>query len=66
MNADDRGHLEHEIAALRTEFEAVEDESRIVAEQDQARERQVTDNRSAAAIRRGADAPGTAKRNRKS
>ena len=57
-----RAALEAQIAALRTEFEAVEDESKIVAEQDRAREQQLDENRSAAAIRRGADA---AKRNRK-
>jgi len=57
-----RAALEAQIAALRTEFEAVEDESKVVAEQDRAREQQLSENRSAAAIRRGADA---AKRNRK-
>ena len=57
-----RAALEAQIAALRVEFEAVEDESKIVAEQDRAREQQITDDRSSAAIRRGAD---VAKRNRK-
>jgi circadian clock protein KaiC len=57
-----RAALEAQMAALRTEFEAVEDESKRVAEQDRAREQKLNDNRSSAAIRRGADA---AKRNRK-
>ncbi|MFL6566219.1 MAG: circadian clock protein KaiC [Burkholderiales bacterium] len=57
-----RAALEAQIAALRAEFEAVEGESKAVAEQDRAREQQISDNRAAAAIRRGADA---AKRNRK-
>jgi circadian clock protein KaiC len=57
-----RAALEAQIAALRVEFEAVEDESKIVAEQDRAREQQLVDDRSAAALRRGAD---VAKRNRK-
>jgi circadian clock protein KaiC len=57
-----RAALEGQIAALRAEFEAVEGESKAVAEQDRAREQQITDNRAAAAIRRGAD---VAKRNRK-
>jgi circadian clock protein KaiC len=57
-----RAALEAQIAALRSEFEAVEDESKRVAEQDRAREQQLVTERSAAALRRGADA---AKRNRK-
>jgi circadian clock protein KaiC len=57
-----RAALEAQIAALRVEFEAVEDESKIVAEQERASEQQLINDRSAAAIRRGAD---TAKRNRK-
>jgi circadian clock protein KaiC len=57
-----RAALEAQIAALRVEFEAVEDESKIVAQHDQAREQQLTNDRTAAALRRGAD---TAKRNRK-
>jgi len=60
-----RAALEAQIAALRAEFEAVEDESKIVADQDQAREQQLTDDRTAAGVRRGADATGTGKRNRK-
>jgi circadian clock protein KaiC len=57
-----RAALEAQIAALRSEFEAVEDESKRVAEQDRAREQQLVSDRSAAALRRGAD---VAKRNRK-
>jgi circadian clock protein KaiC len=57
-----RAALEAQISALRAEFEAVEDESKLVAEQDRAREQQLTDNRSTAALRRGAD---VTKRNRK-
>ena len=57
-----RAALEAQIAALRVEFEAAEDESKIVAEHDRAREQQLASDRSAAALRRGADA---AKRNRK-
>jgi circadian clock protein KaiC len=57
-----RAALEAQIAALRVEFEAVEDESKLVVEQQRSREQQITNERSAAAIRRGADA---AKRNRK-
>ncbi|HEY7378651.1 MAG TPA: circadian clock protein KaiC, partial [Steroidobacteraceae bacterium] len=60
-----RAALEAQIAALRVEFEAVEDESKVVAEQDRAREQQLTDDRTAAGRRRGADATGTGKRNRK-
>jgi len=57
-----RTALEAQIAALRTEFEAVEDESKVVAAQERAREQQIVENRTAAATRRGAD---VAKRNRK-
>ena len=57
-----RAALEAQIAALRAEFQVVEDESKLVTEQDRAREQQINNERSAAAIRRGADA---AKRNRK-
>jgi circadian clock protein KaiC len=59
-----RAALEAQIAALRAEFEAVEDEARIVSAQDREREAQLDQSRSAAAVRRGADAS-TAKRNRK-
>jgi circadian clock protein KaiC len=57
-----RAALEAQIAALRVEFEAVEDESKVVSEQERAREQQMANGRSAAAIRRGAD---VTKRNRK-
>jgi len=57
-----RAGLEAQIAALRLEFEATEDESKRVAEQDRAREQQLVSDRGAAALRRGAD---VAKRNRK-
>jgi circadian clock protein KaiC len=60
-----RTALEAQITALRAEFEAVQDESQVVAQQDKAREQEINENRSAAALRRGADAPGAAKRNRK-
>jgi circadian clock protein KaiC len=60
-----RAVLEAQMAALRAEFEAVEDERGIVSDQDKARDKQLEDNRSAAAIRRGADATVTTKRNRK-
>jgi circadian clock protein KaiC len=59
-----RAALEAQITALRAEFDAVEHEARIVSEQDSAREAQLEQNRSAAAIRRGAEAAPT-KRNRK-
>jgi circadian clock protein KaiC len=51
-----RAALEAQIAALHAEFEAVEDESRIAAELNKAREQQVEQSRNAAAARRGADA----------
>jgi circadian clock protein KaiC len=57
-----RAALEAQIAALRGEFEAVEDEAKRVSEQDKAHEQQLGEDRSAAAIRRGAD---LVKRNRK-
>ena len=60
-----RAALEAQIAALRTEFEAVEDESKVVAAQDRVREQQITENRSAAAVRRGADAAAVNKGKRK-
>ncbi len=60
-----RAVLEAQIAALRAEFEAAEEESNTVAEQDRARERQIEESRSAAGIRRGADAPHGAKGKRK-
>jgi len=57
-----RAALEGQIAALRSEYEAVEEESKVVAEYARAREQQISDNRAAAATRRGAD---VARRNRK-
>ena len=51
-----RAVLEAQITALRAEFEAAEEESKTAAEQDRAREQQIDQNRSAAALRRGADA----------
>jgi circadian clock protein KaiC len=60
-----RAALEAQIAALRADFEAVEHESQLIAEQDRAREQQISDNRSAAALRRGADTPTLVKGKRK-
>jgi circadian clock protein KaiC len=60
-----RAALEAQIASLRAEFEAVEDESKVIAEQDRAREQQISENRSAAATRRGADANAASKGKRK-
>ncbi len=59
-----RAALEAQIAALRAEFEAADDEARILTDQTRARDAQIEQNRSAAAARRGADAP-SAKRNRR-
>jgi circadian clock protein KaiC len=50
-----RAALEAQIAALRVEFQAVEDESRLVRRQDEAREKVLVDDRLSAAARRGAD-----------
>jgi circadian clock protein KaiC len=60
-----RATLEAQITALRAEFESVQDESQVVAQEDKTREQQLSNNRSAAAVRRGADAPANIKRNRK-
>jgi circadian clock protein KaiC len=60
-----RAALEAQITALRAEFDAVEHEAGIIAEQDRVRERQIGESRSAAATRRGADAPAAAKGKRK-
>jgi circadian clock protein KaiC len=60
-----RAGLEAQIAALRAEFEAVEDESRIAAELEKARAQQLEKNRSAAAVRRGAEAAEVNKGKRK-
>jgi circadian clock protein KaiC len=57
--------LEAQIAALRAEFEAVEDERNTLAGEEKVRDEQIDHNRVAAGIRRGADAPATPKRNRK-
>jgi circadian clock protein KaiC len=50
-----RKALEAQIAALRAEFESVESEAALIREQDKAREERVAEERSAAALRRGAD-----------
>ncbi|HEX2200023.1 MAG TPA: circadian clock protein KaiC [Burkholderiales bacterium] len=60
-----RAALEAQIASLRAEFEAVEDESRIAAELQKAREAQLDQSRTAAAARRGADTPAASKGKRK-
>ena len=60
-----RAALEAQIAALRAEFEAVEDERSIVAEHERTQQEQIEQSRSAAAIRRGADAPNAIKGKRK-
>ena len=60
-----RAALEAQIAALRAEFESVDDESKIVSKQDKAREQEVSQNRTAAAVRRGADSSPVGKRKRK-
>lgn len=57
-----RAALEGQIAALRAEYDAVQDETKIVTEQERAREQELQEQRAAAAARRGADAT---KRNRK-
>jgi circadian clock protein KaiC len=57
--------LEAQIAALRAEFETVEDERNTLAGEEKVRDEQIDHNRVAAGIRRGADAPATPKRNRK-
>ncbi len=60
-----RAALEAQSTALRAEFEAVEDESKVIVAQDRAREQQLTESRSAAAVRRGADANAASKGKRK-
>jgi circadian clock protein KaiC len=57
--------LEAQIAALRAEFEAAEEEAKIITEQDRAAEQQIESNRSAAALRRGADKVAAIKGKRK-
>jgi len=51
-----RAALQAQIAALRAEFDAAEDEAAFIAAQDKARETTLAAERAAAAIRRGADA----------
>ena len=60
-----RAALEAQIAALRAEFAAVEDEGKVVLEQERVREDLINQSRSAAAIRRGGEAPNAAKGKRK-
>jgi circadian clock protein KaiC len=47
--------LEAQIASLRAEFQATEEEAARIAKEDQGRERVITDARDAAGKRRGAD-----------
>jgi circadian clock protein KaiC len=60
-----RAALEAQIASLHAEFEAVQDEAQIAAGLQKAREEQIEESRSAAAMRRGADAPVANKGKRK-
>jgi circadian clock protein KaiC len=60
-----RAALEAQFAALRGEFQAVEDEAKFLAEEDRAMEQQIESSRSAAAMRRGAEAPAATKGKRK-
>jgi circadian clock protein KaiC len=53
-----RAVLEAQIAALRAEFAATEEESSLLAKQNEMRERVITDSRSAISARRGADSNG--------
>jgi circadian clock protein KaiC len=50
-----RAALEAQIAALRAEFEALEGEAKTIRIQDEARERTLIADRTAAATRRSAD-----------
>ena len=50
-----RAALEAQIAALRAEFESVDQEAKILRTQAEAREKMFTEDRAAAAVRRGAD-----------
>jgi hypothetical protein len=50
---------------LRAEFQAVENEADLVRKQVEARERQITEERTAAGKRRGQDAGATGKRKEK-
>ena len=56
-----RATLEAQIAALRAEFIAAEDEAALIASQDQVRESMLAAERAAAATRRGAEAGGSHK-----
>jgi circadian clock protein KaiC len=53
-----RAVLEAQIAALRAEFAAAEEESSLLAKQNETRERVISHNRSAISARRGADSNG--------
>ncbi|HVL34292.1 MAG TPA: circadian clock protein KaiC [Burkholderiales bacterium] len=57
-----RAALEAQLTALQGELEAVQEEAAITARQDAERERTIESNRSAAAVRRGADLTPPAKR----
>jgi hypothetical protein len=52
-----RAALEAQIAALRSESSALEQEGALLREQETLRERLLSEERAAAAMRRGADAP---------
>jgi circadian clock protein KaiC len=64
-----RAALEAQIAALRAEFQSVEDEAALVKTQDKTREQKIMEERAAAQMRRageaGKPAQGNGKRNRK-
>jgi circadian clock protein KaiC len=64
-----RAALEAQIAALRAEFQSVEDEAALVKTQDKSREQRIIEERAAAQMRRageaGKPAQGNGKRNRK-
>jgi circadian clock protein KaiC len=57
-----RTALEAQITMLRAEFQAVENEAGLLRKQVEARERQITEERTAAGKRRGQDAGATGKR----
>jgi circadian clock protein KaiC len=50
-----RGVLEAQIATLRAEFQATEEETALLVKENETRERRLTDNQGAIAKRRGAD-----------
>src|SRR5262245_23517559 len=64
-----RKALEAQITALQTEFDAVEEETKLIARQDREREDEVSRDRDSMATRRGSDgevsAPGTRTENSK-